>query len=372
MPRAPGALTSSKLELYSVILTKTHAVRYLCSHDCMMLQTSTVSWFHQKPRVSLVLIFISWKLLLLLLACTSPYPGYDTSTTLLLSTYSRNGDDPNILVTALGRLAGKLTRWDAIYFSQIAHRGAVFEQEWAFGWGYARLLQVINRGREELICCKCTEMADQSITAMLGRQAEVVHAAIAGIFLSTVSHLLSVLVLYNMTLVIAESSTRAQCTRVAFVTACLHTISPAGLFLSAPCAESSFALLNFSGYYLYALGLQADYDGRANFRDVLVVLSGLLFGVSTAFRSNSLLNGLIFCVDLVRCALHYLHSGQFVRHMRRSVSIVFAGSLLGACFLYPQYLAYQEFCSGPESKDRPPWCSNRIPSIYTWVQDHYW
>ncbi|KAL8760646.1 MAG: hypothetical protein Q9184_003183 [Pyrenodesmia sp. 2 TL-2023] len=85
-----------------------------------------------------------------------------------------------------------------------------------------------------------------------------------------------------MTLAIAASPTSAQCRRVAFVSACLHIISPAGLFLSAPNAESSFAFLNFSGYYLYALGLQAHQDGRANLRDAMVVLSGLFFGVSTA------------------------------------------------------------------------------------------
>lgn len=175
-----------------------------------------------------------------------------------------------------------------------------------------------------------------------------------------------------MTLVIAAIPTSKQCTRVAFVSACLHIFSPGGLFLSAPNAESSFAFLNFSGYYLYALGHQAHHDGRANTRDALVVLSGLFFGVSTAFRSNGLLNGLIYCFDLIRCAVDCLHSTEFAQNIRRSVSIVVAGSLLGVSYVYPQYLAYQDFCSGSESKDWPPWCSNRIPSIYTWVQDHYW
>ena len=37
-------------------------------------------------------------------------------------------------------------RWDAIYFIQIAHRGVLFEQEWAFGWGFAKLLTLVGRG----------------------------------------------------------------------------------------------------------------------------------------------------------------------------------------------------------------------------------
>lgn len=132
-------------DLQAQTLIKIHAFRY--GNDSMMSHLSSVTWCLQRPRLSLVLIFISWKLLLLFIACTSPYPGYDTSTTLLFSAGSQTGGGQHIHRTALKKLAGKLTRWDAIYFSQIAHRGAIFEQEWAFGWGFARLLQAINRGR---------------------------------------------------------------------------------------------------------------------------------------------------------------------------------------------------------------------------------
>jgi hypothetical protein len=42
------------------------------------------------------------------------------------------------------RLLQTLTRWDAIYFASIAERGYVFEQEWAFGWGFTRLLSFLG------------------------------------------------------------------------------------------------------------------------------------------------------------------------------------------------------------------------------------
>ena len=79
-----------------------------------------------RPIATLIAIFCSWKFLLLLIALTAPGRGYDTSTTLLGST------DHAIIE--------KLVRWDAIYFKRIAHRGYVFEQEWAFGWGFTRLM----------------------------------------------------------------------------------------------------------------------------------------------------------------------------------------------------------------------------------------
>lgn len=37
-------------------------------------------------------------------------------------------------------------RWDAIYYVQIAHRGIVFEQEWAFGRGFTKVLAFFARG----------------------------------------------------------------------------------------------------------------------------------------------------------------------------------------------------------------------------------
>lgn len=99
----------------------------------------------ERPRTSLILGFVSWKLLLLTIACTSPYPGYDTSTTLSLPVQKPEIDCQHTLKVALQNLAGKLTKWDAIYFTRIAHRGALFEQEWAFNGGYARLLSVLCR-----------------------------------------------------------------------------------------------------------------------------------------------------------------------------------------------------------------------------------
>lgn len=91
------------------------------------------------PIRNLVVLFTLWKAFLLLIACCSPGEGYDTSTTLVLSPEKSEVGIP--LPVALGYLANKLTRWDAIYFVQAASRGYVFEQEWAFGWGFT---QVIN------------------------------------------------------------------------------------------------------------------------------------------------------------------------------------------------------------------------------------
>lgn len=72
----------------------------------------------------------------------SPGPGYDTSTTLLNHKSYLAFQTDHILSEGLS----KFVRWDAVYFTQISLRGYVFEQEWAFGWGFTKLLALLTRG----------------------------------------------------------------------------------------------------------------------------------------------------------------------------------------------------------------------------------
>lgn len=88
------------------------------------------------PVRSLTIIFWTWKLLLFLTVVLSPGPGYDTCSTLMPS-----GNPDTDLASDFGHLGLppvllRFVRWDSIYFLQIAERGYLFEQEWAFGYGY--------------------------------------------------------------------------------------------------------------------------------------------------------------------------------------------------------------------------------------------
>jgi len=96
----------------------------------------------EHPIRTLVFAFVAWKGLLLLIAVCSPGPGYDTSTTLSLSSPD-NGDE---LPATLRYVIHKLTRWDAIYFVKASNRGYLFEQEWAFGWGFTKLISFCTGG----------------------------------------------------------------------------------------------------------------------------------------------------------------------------------------------------------------------------------
>lgn len=95
-----------------------------------------------RPKLSLILCFTLWKVLLFTIILASPGPGYDSSTTLLKPAATDDFKDS----TEIWSLLNKFVRWDAIYFVQIAHRGIVFEQEWAFGWGFTKFLAFFARG----------------------------------------------------------------------------------------------------------------------------------------------------------------------------------------------------------------------------------
>jgi hypothetical protein len=95
------------------------------------------------PIRSLTLAFWSWKVLLYIVVTASPGLGYDTSTSLI--SYPAN---PTTVASQSESLSGslKFARWDSIYFLDIAEKGYLFEQEWAFGWGYTKLLSLFVSG----------------------------------------------------------------------------------------------------------------------------------------------------------------------------------------------------------------------------------
>lgn len=104
------------------------------------------------PKTLLIIAYIIWKLLLACIAILSPSSGYDTSTSLLYP----NEDVTELLSWpdwALKSWLRNLTRWDAIYFTQIARCGYVWEQEWAFGWGFTNLMSLAVRSESAITNC---------------------------------------------------------------------------------------------------------------------------------------------------------------------------------------------------------------------------
>lgn len=192
----------------------------------------------------------------------------------------------------------------------------------------------------------------------------------AGIVLSVTSHLLSVLVLHSLLNVILD---RRQQGNVAFVASVLHILTPASLFYCAPYTEALFALLNLTGMLLYATSKASASLGSLTLtEDACMLGSGVSFALATLMRSNGLLSGLLFLYDVTRY-LPRIVSGQLSLHIIRKIAVVcIAGSSIALGFLFPQYLAYIEFCGHEAELQGRPWCEKSLPSIYSFVQSHYW
>lgn len=158
---------------------------------------------------------------------------------------------------------------------------------------------------------------------------------------------------------------------IAFTAACLHTVSPAGLFLSAPYGESTFAFTTLLGILCYVRAQEGSIlpaQWSALPRASWIMLSGFCFALSTLFRSNGLLHGTIFLFEAIttlRACFSTLNGSNIV-HL---ISTVIAGSLIAIGFALPQAIAYFQYCLPEASR---PWCSYTVPSIYSWVQKHYW
>jgi phosphatidylinositol glycan class V len=128
------------------------------------MQTTFGHALEKTPRTLLVILFLAWKLLLLTIVLLVPGPGYDTSAQLLFQGFGV-GEVPFSGPPSVGhgashswafrfeRLVENLTRWDAIYFVPLAERGYKLEQEWAFGWGFTRLLSFLSKSMLILPSC---------------------------------------------------------------------------------------------------------------------------------------------------------------------------------------------------------------------------
>ncbi|KAK4943949.1 ER membrane glycoprotein subunit of the GPI transamidase complex-like protein [Elasticomyces elasticus] len=308
------------------------------------------------PVATLCSVFAVWKLLLIVIACASPGPGYDTSTQLFFHTRSLPGayDDHRQLPLLAERLIGRLTRWDAIYFTAVAHRGHVYEQEYAFSYNLRAIAQVFS-------------LSDHPSPAA---------CALTGILVSHLFHLLSTFVLFLLALQIAPSQSYEGRCRIALLTGLLHIFSPAGIFLSAPYSESMFAFWNFLGMLCFARSCRPKPNGVEGSiytlarRDLYILISGLAFALASRIRSNGVFSSLVFAFDLALAVPRLPQALTSFVEVRRLSALAIAGLVTASGMVIPQALAWAEYCGSAVEKgrERRPWCDARPPSIYAWVQ----
>ncbi|KAG6963049.1 hypothetical protein JG687_00006806 [Phytophthora cactorum] len=167
--------------------------------------------------------------------------------------------DTSSHLQAGGSPLAALSNWDGVYFSHIALNGYDFEHFHAFFPLYPLLARWLAR-------LLPLETSAALITS--------------GWLISNVSFVLAALFLYRLGCVVLRKEVVAR--RAAY----LFCVVPSNIFMSAFYSESLMCLLSFSGMYFLARHAQAP-KTRRSFWDL--VLCALLFGASSATRSNGIL-----------------------------------------------------------------------------------
>ena len=227
-----------------------------------------------------------------------------------------------------------LIRWDAVHFFAIAQKGYLFENQFAF----FPLLPFLSRWLGKLITA--ISSGHLSIESGIG---------MAGVLISNVAHYLASLVLYHLTLFLFKSST------FAFTSAVLFICNPACIQLSTFYSESLFAFLCFSGLFVFYHRLR--------------LLAAILFGLASLTRSNGIVMVGFFWSEFLKFSFGQQGPFTGIYWISQLFKTVLYSLISVSGFLGFQAFAYSQFCLQSDSR---PWCQGALPTIYGFVQQHYW
>ncbi|NXY66705.1 PIGV mannosyltransferase, partial [Callaeas wilsoni] len=266
------------------------------------------------------------------------------------------------------RLLGGLGRWDAEHFLFIAERGYLFEHNCAF-------LPLFPLSLRALAGAGLWPPQLQPRSRLL----------LSAALLNSLLSVLAAAALYGLGRAVLRRRGEA------FLAALLFSLSPANVFMAAAYSESLFAFLAFSAMWQLEKGQSW--------------LSALLFSLAAGARANGLINAGFFLYSRgKRFALQLQVGSASLRKLpvlwKQVLTLVFSAALTCAGIFLPfalfQYYAYVRFCGPGTALDetvpkpllqlardkgyrvagmggaKPPWCSQRFPVVYSYIQDAYW
>ncbi|NWI17260.1 PIGV mannosyltransferase, partial [Crypturellus soui] len=278
--------------------------------------------------------------------------------------------EPGFCDLLLEGLLGGLSRWDAEHFLFIAERGYVYEHNFAFFPVFPLSVRAV------------AEVALWPLQWLLRLRSRLLLSAA---LLNSLFSVLAAAALYKLGCAVL------RCRRMAFLAALLFCISPANVFMAAAYSESMFAFLGFSAMWHLEKGQSWH--------------SGLLFSLASGVRANGLVNAGFFAYSRSKRFALQLQVGPgsvsklppfWRRLLSLGSSVIFTCAGIFLPFVLFQYYAHMRFCapgtglsqSIPKpllqlalDKDyrlaavdrfKPPWCSQRFPVLYSYIQEAYW
>ncbi|PWY99352.1 mannosyltransferase [Testicularia cyperi] len=282
--------------------------------------------------------------------------AFDTSHELL--SYTLDSKAQHGLSVGLFRPLLAFVRWDTIYFLSAASPSSGQEPDLPHAGGY-HLEQTLAFQPGIVLLLRAAGFVTPSMDGSWSPTSAILATAL----LANLATLIAPLLLFDLTLKLTGK--HRDC-RFAYITALLSVLAPtAGTTLSSPTPEPFFSIFALLG--MLALERSSSFLGMQ--------VASLWFALSTAFRANGiLLLGLVGFKLLFGPNLRPRSMLQRIRYGALPMAI--STVLIMAPFVLFQVWAYGRFCSSSGEADSEtlprPWCSSTIPSVYSFVQSHYW
>lgn len=274
-------------------------------------------------------------------------------------------EEPLILDQTIEMLFSGLGRWDAEHFLFIAEHGYLYEHNFAF----FPLFPLVLRAVATVLLWPLSPFL-----TVRGRLLIVVAAANSTLFVA------STVALYGLSRLVLQDR------KLALISSLIYCLTPAGVFMLAGYSETLFALLTFGALCL----LERGFTFGACF----------LLGLATAARANGLVNvGFLLYLPLQR-SLTQVFKEEFAwpyswAALRFLLTSPFYVAVTALPFCLFQFYAYCTFCLPSLTQEQispaflnlatekgyrvpdaatpvPSWCLNRVPVLYSYIQDVYW
>jgi Gpi18-like mannosyltransferase len=270
--------------------------------------------------------------LALVLLCSRLFDSYDTSAALVADTC---GPDPALQrgPPRVPAISG-LQVWDTVFYSRIASCGYEYEQYHAFLPLAPRLAGLLR---------------DALLPGLHAQDGYV----LAALLLNNLAFCATLLLFYRLSLHVLRSPALA-------LTACVfYCCSPATVFHAMAYTEPLFGFFTTLGLYLlYCRGSLAG--------------ASLAFAASAGVRSNGVVSFGFVAHWSARRALAALRGPAPARWLalaRCAAAAPLAG-VVAAPYAAFQYWGYRRYCL--QQAQPRPWCAAALPSLYGFVQSHYW
>eukprot|EP00250_Pteridium_aquilinum_P015990 c22875_g1_i1 orf=90-1604(+) len=293
-------------------------------------------------RVFLLALMLLWRVL---------GRPYDTSALLNLPCLSsassqhllqpQGGGASLSFLSMLSQTLEKSIVWDGVYYVRIAECGYEYEQTFAFLPVFPLCIRFI------------ANTVLSGLIPFVGYRATL---GLSGFLFNNIAFVLSAILLHKVSFKVLKDE------RLAYQSTALFCLNPASIFYASIYSESLFSLLSFAGLWEFLSGSRWK--------------SACLFAISGGVRSNGVLHGGFLLFHAMQESFKAFRQRRYKMAVQILCIVVFQTTIVFVPFVAYQTYGFLKLCvketSKKESMYSRPWCNEKIPYMYGFIQSHYW